>query len=358
MIQIKLDTLEELKVRKEHKRKKSKIKIRCFFIILSSTGKSPISIAEQTGFDVQTVRKWLKRYILYGLSGLKDKKPSGRKSIKEAKLKPILEKILRYSPLLFGYIEDGWTINLIIDYVQKTYNLSVSESTVKRALKKNDWAYKRFSETVPENAPSKKDKKARVAEIITSGINENENLDCEYLLLDEANFSNKPYVQKGWFKKGEKKKIAGPKRRSSITIFGALNLKNQKFNWKSAKKGNSNTLIEFLHQLHSNYPNKLLFIIIDNASFHKSKKIKKFLEKNSWVKFEYLPPYSPEYNPIERFWKWLKRKIYGTKSFKTIKELLAKIRKFIWHYRNNKKIVKLIKFNFKSYSKLLNALRL
>ncbi len=206
MIQIKLDIFELLKVRKEHKRKKSKIKIRCFFVILSNTGKSPISIAEQTGFDVLTVRKWLKRYISDGLSGLKDKKPTGRKSIKEVKLKPILEKILMYSPLLFDYIEDGWTINLIIDYVQKKHNLSVSESTVKRTLKKNDWAYKRFSETVPENAPSKSEKKERVAEIIISGINENKKQNCEYLVLDEANFSNKPYVQRGWFKKGEKKK--------------------------------------------------------------------------------------------------------------------------------------------------------
>ncbi|HFP6258937.1 TPA: hypothetical protein ACHJMA_002105 [Legionella pneumophila] len=45
---------------------------------------------------------------------------------------------------------------------------------------------------------------------------------------------------------------------------------------------------------------------------------------------------SPEYNPIELFWKWLKRKIYGANGFTCIEQLIARIRKFIWHYNENK----------------------
>lgn len=49
-------------------------------------------------------------------------------------------------------------------------------------------------------------------------------------------------------------------------------------------------------------------IIMDNASFHKSAKTKDLIE-SAGCKLLYLPPYSPELNPIERTWANIKRKI-------------------------------------------------
>lgn len=46
-------------------------------------------------------------------------------------------------------------------------------------------------------------------------------------------------------------------------------------------------------------------VIMDNASFHKSKKIKESIEK-AHCKLLYLPAYSPDLNPIEHFWFALK----------------------------------------------------
>lgn len=96
----------------------------------------------------------------------------------------------------------------------------------------------------------------------------------------------------------------------------------------------------------------MIILILDNSSIHKSKQVKKFLKHNPWVKLKFLAPYSPEYNPIERFWLWLKEKVYGTKSFRTIKEVIAKVRQFIWHYHENRLVVS-IKFNFKPYGEIL-----
>lgn len=46
-------------------------------------------------------------------------------------------------------------------------------------------------------------------------------------------------------------------------------------------------------------------VIMDNASFHKSKKVKESIEK-AHCKLLYLPAYSPDFNPIEHFWFALK----------------------------------------------------
>lgn len=174
----------------------------------------------------------------------------------------------------------------------------------------------------------------------------------EVLFIDESHFSNEPYVQRGWFLIGEKKKASTPKKREKKTILGGLNLKTQRIYWKQADKGNSKVFIEFLYQLKQSFPGKLIVLILDNSSIHKSKRVKGFLKHNPWVKLKLLAPYSPEYNPIERFWLWLKGKVYGSKSFRTIQEVIAKVRKFIWHYHENRLVVS-INFNFKPYAEIL-----
>ena len=47
-------------------------------------------------------------------------------------------------------------------------------------------------------------------------------------------------------------------------------------------------------------------IVMDNASFHSKKRLL-FAAQNAGYKLLFLPPYSPQLNPIEKFWAWLKR---------------------------------------------------
>jgi transposase len=49
-------------------------------------------------------------------------------------------------------------------------------------------------------------------------------------------------------------------------------------------------------------------VILDNASFHKSLKTKQIIE-DAGCRILYLPPYSPDLNPIEKLWSNLKYKI-------------------------------------------------
>ncbi|MDR1067086.1 MAG: transposase [Clostridiales bacterium] len=55
-------------------------------------------------------------------------------------------------------------------------------------------------------------------------------------------------------------------------------------------------------------------IVMDNAAFHRKKRLISLAE-SSKHKIVFLPPYSPEYNPIEKFWAWLKRKLRKELSY-------------------------------------------
>jgi transposase len=63
-------------------------------------------------------------------------------------------------------------------------------------------------------------------------------------------------------------------------------------------------------------------IIMDNATFHKSKRTKKLIEE-AGCQLLFLPPYSPDFNPIEQFWAWFKmqiREVIG--SFSSLEEAI------------------------------------
>ena len=63
-------------------------------------------------------------------------------------------------------------------------------------------------------------------------------------------------------------------------------------------------------------------IIMDNATFHKSERTKMLIE-SAGCQLLFLPPYSPDLNPIEHFWAWFKkqiREIIG--SFSSLEEAI------------------------------------
>ena len=63
-------------------------------------------------------------------------------------------------------------------------------------------------------------------------------------------------------------------------------------------------------------PDELLVMVLDNASFHKAKKL--VVPHN--VRFIFLPPYSPELNPSEKMWQRFKR-AFTNKLFETIEQM-------------------------------------
>lgn len=70
-------------------------------------------------------------------------------------------------------------------------------------------------------------------------------------------------------------------------------------------------------------------LIIDNASFHKSEEIKKLVE-SAGCSVIFLPPYSPDLNPIEHYWSSIKNNIrklaaYSKNFYDSIIDVLGQL---------------------------------
>ena len=122
-----------------------------------------------------------------------------------------------------------------------------------------------------------------MAEIVATIHTRQTERPVEVLWIDESHFTNEPYVQCGWFRRGTQAKVPTPTKRQSATLFGALHLRTQRFYWKQAERGTSKTFLAFLYQLHQRFPEALLLVILDNAKIHKSRAVKRFLKQHAWV---------------------------------------------------------------------------
>ena len=149
---------EEIAHLEQARRTRPQIAERCHYVLLNAEGWSVPHIAQRLDRNEHTIRTWLKAYQTAGLPGLHNTPQPGRPATKGQSVTAHLESLLAQSPSHFGYIEEGWTVDLIRHYLaQKTGD--VSDSTVRRQLQAGGWVYKRFTKTMPHKAPSPEKKK-------------------------------------------------------------------------------------------------------------------------------------------------------------------------------------------------------
>jgi transposase len=111
--------------------------------------------------------------------------------------------------------------------------------------------------------------------------------------------------------------------RRSIALFGAVNLRRGQIHALFCEPFNGDTFAVFLRTLlRRRTPGRKMVLIADNAAYHKSPPVRDFLA-TSWpaIQVRYLPPYSPDLNPIERVWKLTRRLCTHNRYFPDLEEL-------------------------------------
>jgi transposase len=104
----------------------------------------------------------------------------------------------------------------------------------------------------------------------------------------------------------ERAKISAPYNRGNhITMIGAISI----FRVEAALYGlwpaDGTIFAQFLQQRLFPILDENKVVVMDNVKFHKSKQVEEIIAQ-SGAKLIYLPPYSPELNPIEEMWSKVK----------------------------------------------------
>lgn len=85
---------------------------------------------------------------------------------------------------------------------------------------------------------------------------------------------------------------------------------------------------------------KRVVLVIDNAPWHRGQVVTESLADNPHLELYRLPSYSPKLNPIERFWKLLRRRATHNRLFDTLAELKASVRNSLRYFQTVRSRVK------------------
>lgn len=110
-------------------------------------------------------------------------------------------------------------------------------------------------------------------------------------------------------KRGQQKRIpAFSSPNASYHLIGAYHWAKDQVFTQAVERKNSQTFIQFLeYLLVEQFPAQNIILVMDNASYHKSRTSLAALSVfEPRVKVFWLPKYCPTLNPIERFWRHLK----------------------------------------------------
>jgi transposase len=163
--------------------------------------------------------------------------------------------------------------------------------------------------------------------------------------------SNTADVSYKWSEKGKQPLIEQKQyKRERLTLFGAVNPITGEVIVQQAEKGNAKTFEQYLKKVLKHYRKSKgkIHIILDNVKFHHAKLLKPFLEKNKdKIALMFLPAYSPDFNPIERVWWYMRKQITNNRYIDTLKNRMIGFWKMFSHYQKpNKFIVELCNLNF------------
>ena len=263
-------------------------------VLACDDGYSYSEIAKILLLDDATIRRHIEAYFLsHKLKPENGGSQSYLSETESTQLKIHLQEVT------YLYVKD------ICAYVKETFGKSYSISGMTKWLKKNRFCYKK-----PHGVPAKADEEKQKAFIdyyqsIKSSLTEGEVI----YFADSTHPQHQTRLAYGWIARGVRKAEKMTACQKRVNLIGAINLNGHHIEYRQVDWVNAESLKVFLTQLmDANTDAKKIHLFWDNAGYHKSGEIKGFL-KDTKIQLHYLPPYSPNLNPIERLWKIMHERV-------------------------------------------------
>lgn len=124
--------------------------------------------------------------------------------------------------------------------------------------------------------------------------------------------------------------------RKSVGYFGAVRLRDGRFVFRPESECfNAQTCWDFFKNLNriSTRTRRRVVVITDNAKYHHANLHRdRRADRVGRFELDFLPPYSPDLNPIERVWKLVRRLRLHNRYFGSLQEVAETVEDLFWHW--------------------------
>lgn len=305
------------KAHRQTKDKRAADRIKAVYSL--AIGHSISQVSSILMLDEDTLRDYLKKYLEGGLSALIKTHHKGGFCRLDAKQMTSLKSELSSRIYL--------TSAAVVSYVAETFSISYSPSGMRDLLHRIGYEYKK-----PKLVPGNLDLEAQDDFIAYyEAFMANKTTSREVLFMDAVHPEHNTLAAYGWFKRGEQHVLPTNCGRQRLNLHGAINAESYQVHVLESETINAESTIDLLTLIEQAYPSASeIHIVLDNAAYHYSKKVKAYLSQSK-INLVFLPPYSPNLNMIERLWRFFKKHVLYNKYYKKF----TQFRKAAIHFFQN-----------------------
>ena len=306
-------------------------------ILMLSRGASRRFVAEFVGRSVGTVGRWVGKWRRSGLDSIRTGHAGNRNAcLLTGEQEEVLEALSR-PPSEQGLDVEFWSVPDLAGWIHGRFDVRRASDAYYRCLLHMAGLSFHLPESVDRRRAPEEEIEARMAKIRDeiAGITgkkpdgkeedrgrretgkraDDEGKGREDVIVvsaDEVGIEHEAVLRRAWYAKNTKVKLRVDRERKSQKYIGFLHESDGSVDLMRLERGNTENIVKALIELTLKYPGKEIVVVWDNASHHNSKELNLKLEEVEnlrRVQLIYLPPYSPDKNPIEHVWNEAKNSI-------------------------------------------------
>lgn len=304
------------------------IRIRTVKAVLE--GMTQVEAASVFGIKRQVIGRWIKRYKIGGLKGLKAKRrgrPRGFGRLKAWQAAQVSKTVVHRQPdqLRLGF--SLWTREAVGELIIRKFGVKFSLMHVGRYLKR--WG---FTPQKPLRRAFEQDPEAvrRWLEEEYPAIRRAAMRDrAEIHWGDETGVRSDHQAGRSYGLKGRTPVIDGTGKRFSCSVVSTITNRGTLRFMVFKKEFNAKVFIRFLGRLIKDVERRV-YLIVDRHSVHKSREIKEWLEKRrNRIRMFFLPSYSPDLNPDEMLNNDVKSNAVGRRRARDLNDMMKDVRGYL-----------------------------
>jgi len=305
---------------------------------LYEQGWRPIRIAEALGVTRGAVSQWMKAYREKGIEALRYRKVSKKPARLSQEQKTELVAMLQQGPERFGYVGHVWTQARVGELIKRKFGVSYSVDHVGRILKGCGWTYQK---PVSRASQRKEETIRQWCHEYWPEVKKNaEDESRKIVFVDESGFYLLPFTGKTYAPKRKTPILHNKLSREHLSVIGGISRDGRLYIQIRESSFKGCDVVEYLRHLLKHIPGKIL-VVWDGSPIHRNKDVKKFLteEDSKRMRLECLPGYSPDLNPAEGIWQYLKCVCLKNICCLNLRHLKKELKRAISIFRSRKHII-------------------
>jgi transposase len=240
-----------------------------------------------------------------------------------------VQTVLDTEPVDHGLPGHGWTLKKLRQWVLATFGRSMGRNAIRRLLLAAKLSYKKFKKLLGKAKPQKRVEHITQLEALFAQVCRGE---VTLVYIDESHFHQDMDQGYTWSERGGRawRVSTCPGLSERLNWYGAYDFTHGEcLIWEDGPCNGMQTCY-FLDQVarwRANSPGQVV-VIWDNAPCHIAKVVQAHAEERG-LKLVALPGYSPDLNPIERLWDWMREEVTRGHCHISLATLRAACQRFI-----------------------------